>query len=292
VSSSSVDASPVSVNLTFQGAYIRCGFSTGAGGPAAGGGSRGVVNELSKAARKRLLDLFNQMDLRSLKCVFLTLTYGQEFPSPREAKKHLRSFLARLGRRWSGCSAVWRLEFQERGAPHFHLVLFGLPFVPKEQIQSLWAASVPQEFWDTSGDELRYPFTRIELIQSKRRLLSYVSKYVAKRDKSGSDGSGASGGFNLLAYLRADNFIHPQTGELCGSVGRWWGVFNADALPMAVAVVVKIVGSLRSVYQFRRGARHIWRGVARRRFQGFSLYVNDASRWWDYWLSCLFSPAG
>ena len=291
----SVNASSVSVNLTFQGSYVRCGFSTGKGGPAAGGGRRDVVNEFSAAARRRLLALFNRMDLRSVKAVFLTLTYGQEFPSPRDAKRHLRRFLERLRRRWPGCSAVWRLEFQERGAPHFHLVLFGLPYVPKEDMQALWAECVPVSMWDHSGAELRYPFTRIEMIESKRRLLSYVSKYVAKGGKKAagaSDGDSVAGGFNLGAYLHAGQFVHPLTGELCGSVGRWWGVFNADALPMAVATVVRVTGALAAVYDFRRGARHVWRGVARRRYQGFSLFVGDAQRWWDYWLSCLLSPVG
>jgi len=40
-------------------------------------------------------------------------------------KAHLRTFLARLKRKWPMCTGwLWRLEFQRRGAPHFHLVLF------------------------------------------------------------------------------------------------------------------------------------------------------------------------
>jgi hypothetical protein len=293
-SSASVVSSPVSVNIVCQGSYVRCGFSIGEGGPAAGGGRRDVVNEFSKAARRRLLALFNRMDLRSVKSVFLTLTYGQEFPSPRDAKKHLRRFLERLRRRWPGCSAVWRLEFQERGAPHFHLVLFGLPYVPKGNIQALWAECIPVSMWDHSGSDAEYPFTRIEMIESKRRLLSYVSKYVAKSEKkevAASDGDEVASGFNLLAYLHAGEFVHPLTGEKCGSVGRWWGVFNADDLPMAVARAVYFVAALQAAYDFRRSARHVWRGVARRRHQGFSLFVGDAEKWWELWRDyCLASP--
>lgn len=286
-SSPSVDVSPLSVNLTSQGSFVEVAFKTGFGGPTAGGSRRGVVNAFSSAARKRLLNLFNRMELHSLKCVFLTLTYGQDFPSPQVAKKHKRLFLARVQRRWPLVSVVWRMEFQDRGAPHFHLVLFNLPYVPKEEIQALWAASVPEEFWDTSDVEPRYPFTRIEMITSKKRLLSYVSKYVAKRDAAG----GVSG-FNLFAYLHAGQFIHPQTGEICGSVGRWWGVHNADALPMAVAVVVELVGSYASIYALRRSARRVWRGCSRRRRQGFSLYVSDAQKWFDYWLQLHLDERG
>ena len=266
------------------------------------GGRRSSVNGFSSAARRRLLVMFSKMDWQpGTLAVFMTLTYPAEFPSPREAKKHLRALMERYRRAFPESSAIWRLEFQARGAPHFHLVWFGLPFIPKETVQKLW------------GEVIAYakPFTRVEAIRSRRKLISYVGKYVAKvdarstasaaspdanagllpDDASAPGATGASGGFNLRAYLHAlpdgsFSFVHPQTGELCGSVGRWWGVHNKEKLPMAAPIEVSCL-DLAVVYRFRRGARKSWPGVSRRRHQGFSLFVDGAERWHEFYQFCL-----
>ena len=51
----------------------------------------------------------------------LTLTYGKGFPlSGRIVKRHLNRFLTGYRRSFFG-EYVWFLEFQRRGAPHFHM---------------------------------------------------------------------------------------------------------------------------------------------------------------------------
>ena len=160
------------------------------------------------------------------------------------------------------------MEFQFRGAPHFHLVVFGLPFLDKLELQQWWGKIIGAD----------RPFTRIEIIRDRRKLLAYVSKYVAKV------GGGFGGGFNLSAYLHDGEFVHPQTGEKCGSVGRWWGVMNEGSLPFALLTEIVIEGGdFKGYYNFRRGARHVWKQVSRRSAQGFALYVENADRWRDYW---------
>jgi len=52
----------------------------------------------------------------------LTLTYPAEFPmNGRKVKCHLESFSAAYRSTFTG-RAVWWLEFQKRGAPHFHIL--------------------------------------------------------------------------------------------------------------------------------------------------------------------------
>lgn len=262
------------VVLEFQGGLVKVGCRL-ANAQIAGGGRRGKVNEFSAASRRRMLQLFARLRITEHdQAVFITLTYPADFPSPKVAKKNLRAFLARLDRCAPGCSAIWRMEFQQRGAPHFHIVVFSLPFLPKETVQLWWAEIIGAD----------RPFTRIESIRDRRKLTNYVSKYVAKL-------GGGFGGFNLLAYLHGDEFVHPQTGEMCGSVGRWWGVFNAAALPFAVLDTVEIDGGFEGFYRFRRGARKVFRGVAGRSCQGFFLFVGDAGRWRDYWFGVVTGSA-
>lgn len=256
------------VNLLFQGGYVEVSLETD--NPAPVGGKRGVVNEFSSASRRRLMGLIAKLEPQ--KTIFLTLTYPAEFPSPRQAKKDLKKMLQRLQRDAPSMSAIWRLEFQKRGAPHFHVLLFNFPYVPKQFIEQDWAQVIGQR-----------AFTRIEMIRDRRKLMNYVSKYVAK-----VGASEASSGFNLSAYLHVGNFIHPQTGEVCGSIGRWWGIFNANSLPLAEATLLAVQGSLRAFYSFRRAARHRWSGVGGHPHRGFKLFVDDACRWFDLWLYCLF----
>lgn len=92
-------------------------------GPCASGGRRGVIKEFSNQARYRLLHFVKNCD-----CEFasmMTLTYPSEFPCDGRTVKrdHFEKF-----RRWFLLhfpleTGVWFLEFQKRGAPHFHILL-------------------------------------------------------------------------------------------------------------------------------------------------------------------------
>jgi hypothetical protein len=57
----------------------------------------------------------------------VTLTYPGEWlsvaPNGRAAKAHLRALQLRWRRRWGApLVGIWKLEFQRRGAPHFHIL--------------------------------------------------------------------------------------------------------------------------------------------------------------------------
>jgi hypothetical protein len=57
---------------------------------------------------------------------FLTLTYPDDWPERwEEWKAHLKRLFDLLRHKHPGVSAVWKLEYQKRGAPHFHLIVFG-----------------------------------------------------------------------------------------------------------------------------------------------------------------------
>lgn len=58
----------------------------------------------------------------------VTLTYPGDWltvaPDGRTAKRHLQAFRKRYEKAWGEpLKAVWKLEFQRRGAPHYHLLL-------------------------------------------------------------------------------------------------------------------------------------------------------------------------
>ncbi|HLR97328.1 MAG TPA: hypothetical protein VK053_22595 [Jiangellaceae bacterium] len=70
--------------------------------------------------------LFDGPDFRPL--AMITLTYPGDWltvaPNGKEAKRHLAAFRRRYERAWGEpLAAVWKLEFQRRGAPHYHLLM-------------------------------------------------------------------------------------------------------------------------------------------------------------------------
>lgn len=166
------------------------------GRPAPAG--RGDVTGFSKRSRLRLLRLIHSV--RFEHPLLITLTY-QEYPTDgRVYHEHLRAFRAVLERKYGRQRAIWKLEFQKRGAPHFHLVMLDLQRVDIPYLGAAWcriAGVVGQEgkyqcfdvkYRDAKGRELRNP-------------AAYIAKYVSKD-------------------VRVDDYEGIQ------NVGRFWGRWN------------------------------------------------------------------
>lgn len=95
----------------------------GPGGTPAAHPPRGTITEFSFRSRQRLA--FVACNTLVVFKTMLTLTYPADFPSDGVAvKANLRAFLEWL-RRDTGLkfSYLWFLEFQKRGAPHYHILL-------------------------------------------------------------------------------------------------------------------------------------------------------------------------
>lgn len=96
---------------------------------------RGIITRFSEASRRRLLRALAKIK-RDLLPVFVTLTYPDDFPGdPNVWKGHLKAWFKRLKREHPGAAGFWKLELKPRQsgesegkvAPHFHLLLWGLP---------------------------------------------------------------------------------------------------------------------------------------------------------------------
>lgn len=162
------------------------------------GGKRGVIHEFSDKSRFRLLHVVKncEVDFRSM----LTLTYPAEFPmSGRTAKKHFKALCMALRRRFPSIRGIWFLEFQMRGAPHFHVMLdFDLAsFGELEQrhrkqrngrVRSFWTVPALQEWvseaWFrvvASGDRKHLRAgSSWEVIEHAEGALRYAAAHAAK----------------------------------------------------------------------------------------------------------------
>lgn len=225
---------------TVSGAWLRL-RSAGERQPKLPDHARGRVASFSRRSRARLIQQCVKID-RSAQAtaLFVTLTYPSSWsPEAAEWKRHLDTFWKRCGRRYPRLAAIWKLEFQSRGAPHFHLLIYGQQFIPHAWIALQWYETV------ASGDAQHLlAGTQVRKVHSYRHAAYYASKYIAKVQQSGEGG----------LY-----------------VGRYWGVLGRRSIPCHLAERRLDKGS------FVRLAR-VLRGLVRsRRKQG--QHPGQPARW-------------
>lgn len=214
---------------------------------------RGKVAGQSGKSRKRLLELVARLSNARM-LTFITVTY-RTAPTIEESKIHLHAFLQRIRRHAPKAAVIWKMEFQQRGAVHFHLLCFNLPFWRKEQVQQAWAS--------ITGEER--PFTRIENIRERKKALSYVAKYMAK--------AAGRSGFNYVPYPNANT-------------GRTWGIRQRENLVFAEQVVIELLPRPKTPEERKKGfsaylelrqkAARLYKPIAYYECVGFSVFTEHA----------------
>jgi len=205
----------------FEGASVFS-VTLGKGSPSEtdkkSGGKRGVVSSFSRQSRNRLMRKISEVK-RDCLPLFVTLTYPRDYQR-YDFKRDLKVFLQRIRRAFPGVCGVWKLEPQKRGAPHFHLLLWGVELDEvyqgvsfSEWVASTWYAVVG------SGDCYHYLFHMgllgnepcVSKVDSFRGVMFYVSKYMSK----------------IISLS-------------CVGWGRWWGVVNDDLLPRGQKITIPL----------------------------------------------------
>lgn len=177
------------------------------------GRTRSAINHFSVGCGLRMRRYLREC--RAVYAHMVTLTYPADYPTDgARSKEHLRRYLQEV-RRWdektnplakSDFSAFWFLEFQERGAPHYHIFFNRCP--PKDFNSSTWYRIVNSE----DEKHLRAG-TRTEYLRRGRAgTISYASKYAAKAEQKSVP----------VGYE---------------NVGRFWGVCG-DRIRVSAAVFV------------------------------------------------------
>jgi len=177
---------------------------------------RGKVREFSSRSRRRLAEVAHDLGELYAPEWMCTLTMPGEWqsvcPDGRAFKRHVMAWRRRLDR-WlrrrglEGWSALWFLEFQERGAPHLHVILWG-PGLSElgarafaEWVSSSWASVVGHRDPVEREKHLRAG-TRVEVM--RRPHFGYAVKYARKLHQK-------------------------RVPEGFRDVGRFWGLWRAAA---------------------------------------------------------------
>jgi len=217
---------------------------------------RGEIKGFSRKSRRRLIDLMARLETTKIRKTFLTLTF-QGVPTSEEARAAFKRFTMRLRRAYPEVSAVWRVELQSRGAAHYHMMLFNLPYIPQKELQDTWTECTR---------EIR-SIVNVQLIRSHRGVMKYVSKYIAKVEKPKG-----------IASLDYAPYQHdePETFQ-----GRQWGVINKSGLPMAERSIGLIVDAdfANYFYWFASVGGKLKNS---RRQKTTRLYTGDAQKIFDH----------
>lgn len=114
----------------------------------------------------------------------ITLTYPAQYPSDgREVKKDLNKFMTYMRRKIGTFEYLWFLEFQKRGAPHFHILttLKGPTDGERETMAEIWADAVSQTESDWRKVKAVHVHTSAwEKIKSAHGAQAYALKYALK----------------------------------------------------------------------------------------------------------------
>lgn len=123
-------------------------------------------------AKKRLMGLINANNDaygREFSTKFLTLTFRENITDIKWANREFSKFIQRLNYRVFNTkksnlkySAV--IEFQQRGAIHYHVVIYNMPYLDADVISEVWT----------------YGFVKINKIDHVDNLGAYVTKYMTK----------------------------------------------------------------------------------------------------------------
>ena len=144
------------------------------------------IQSFSKNSRSRLIKLFAQTSFRAYsKMYFITLTYHDDFPQEFKAFKiQLDRFLKMLRRLDANLAWIWRLEFQERGAPHYHLILFWHKNSSKLSESTLrkWISEAWLKHKSCRCEDCQRYSVKLNEMDTFKKGFNYVCKYSAKID--------------------------------------------------------------------------------------------------------------
>lgn len=136
---------------------------------------RGEIAEFTWNSRRNLAFTAANTDVSFR--TMITLTYPASWPlDGRESKRHLAAFLQFLRRVDGDVDYLWFLEFQRRGAPHYHLLV-------STPVWSFDRGHVSRRWYTIVGklsDNHLLAGTRVEKLRSPEGGSRYAVKYALK----------------------------------------------------------------------------------------------------------------
>lgn len=202
--------------------------------------SRGPVQGMSRRSRKRLLESFARLRQDQTRKLWCTLTYSDaELPSDAREFQRDLDAFERRLRRRYPAAAVKWVKQFDSSGAREWH-----PHLHFVLYNLPWLShALLEELWG-------HGYVWVEALISDRQAAAYAARYCASLD--------------YVSYQAA--------------TGRMWGEWNRDALPWAVPFVFEMESGAW-FHQVKRSARHVWPGVNRKKWAGFTLFRDDPDAW-------------
>lgn len=159
-------------------------------------GDRKASLSFSGSSARRLSRLLASLSFKG--AIFLTLTQSPG-KTPQEAKLALDCFFKQLKRDAPLASAIWRMEKQQNGSPHFHILVFGL------SLECLFKWNPCDQWRDQIGCKVSPSCINMQYINTNTGAFLYIVGHGTKKNQT-------------------------WPGQ---AVGRYWGKHNNANLPYA-----------------------------------------------------------
>lgn len=136
-------------------------------------GFESKANGKKKSDNKKRSDNLNQTKKKLRRLInanvtgndlFLTLTYKDNMCDVSQGKKDFKVFIKAMKRKGYDLKYVYVVEFQKRGAVHFHVILFGCGYIDSKFLSDVWKRG----------------FVKINRINDVDNAGAYVVKYMEK----------------------------------------------------------------------------------------------------------------
>ena len=134
---------------------------------------------------------------------FMTLTFRQNIKDHKTANDEFMKFIQRLNYRVTGQKrAVLKytcvVERQKRGAIHYHVIFYNLPYTPFNELLDVWQNKNEQRG------------LRINAITEIDNVGSYVVKYISKEIQALKDGKGGEREKDKKNYFQSRGLKKPS----------------------------------------------------------------------------------
>ena len=142
------------------------------------------IKGFSKKSRKHLFEIFNKLNYSKYGIpLFLSATWHYDAPdNMKQIKSFLEKYRQMLDRHFNKFHYIWKLEYQQRGVPHFHILLF--PLNPTEKFYSVENEKFIKDKWNKLKvckciHCKNYSMKVIEC-RTRKMSIAYISKEIAK----------------------------------------------------------------------------------------------------------------
>jgi len=176
---------------------------------------RGSITRFTSGSKRRMFEAI--IKAGELPTYFLTLTFPASFPSGKKSNDMLRVYLQRYTRK--GFRFIWRLEPQKRGAPHYHILCYGVTDLVIKEMSIHWV----HRMIEFNRDQPRSKRSAVSHIKARavdveslhvgidtiKKVFLYVGKYLSKAQE--------------LAWRSRDlGYVDYLSGEVVGDYGPAW----------------------------------------------------------------------